>query len=307
MRQITKRTEEQQAVQLYAGIGQFQFMAVNPTAAEIENLFGYKPEKEPVYVTKNDKGVVTDIRLAFYGKLYNEDKSIAVNHNFSLFLKRQLKENDPSQRDIKGHKFMYIDRFGNTTWEVKDIQPIVGRKFDYNNCHIAFDGEPELIDLMIAANADVDKQIWDYNESTRTYSLKNKDLTLGEMYLTKDEISNLWKGNLNDIINYFKGAVTTKQAIKLAVGTKDNSQYPVTYVRGFISNRSNFANAIKRYDSLIKNSCSSKEHYVMGALRLLDSNNSVTPDNNTIPTSNDDLPNAPIASINNTTDDEMPF
>lgn len=259
-------------------------------------MFGYRPEKEPVYITTDGSGKVTDIRLSFYGMLYNDDESVVVPHNFSLFLKRRPKENDSSQWDIKGHKFMFIDRFGNTSWEVEEHEKVVGRKFDYSNCHKAFDGEAELIDLLIAMNPEIDKQIWDYNDSTKEYTLKNKDLTLGECYLEKKEIEDIWKGNLKTLLDVLNSACTIGTQIKIAVGTKDNSSYPVTYIRGFVSGKMSISSAIKRYASLISSSCSSKEHYMLEPVKMLDKNN-MTMDSNEV--------TAPVATMND--DDDMPF
>lgn len=303
LKQITKVAEEQ-SVQLYAGVGKFVFQAVNPSAAKIEELYGYKPEKEPEYITRDQSGKVTDIRLGFYGMLYNENGTVAVPHNFSLFLKRQVKENDPSKRDINGHKFLYIDRFGNTSWEVENHEKVTGRKFDYDNCHKAFDGEAELIDLMIAMNPEIDKQIWDYNEADKSYTLKAKDLSLGECYLERKEIEDIWKGNLKDLLDVLNSGCKVGTQIKLAVGTKDNSNYPVTYVRGFVSGKTTIANAAKRYKTLVANSCSSKEHYVFEQVKLIDSVNNITADSNN---ASDDLPTAPVATMNSKDDDDMPF
>lgn len=222
------------------------------------------PSKEPEYITKDERGKVTDIRLTFYGVLENNDGSFKTNHSFSIFLKNKYKENSAEKWDSVGHKYLFIDKYGNTTWSTDPLNVKPGIKFDSTNTHKIFEGEDVLINLIIAMNPDIVTSIWDYDSNTKSFSLKNDaNLADAECYLEQDTIKKIWSGNLEDLLVIFKGACTVGTQIKIAVGSKENNAYPVTYTRSFISGVYTIDRAINLYKKLIEKNCSRSEHYNM--------------------------------------------
>lgn len=284
----------EQQFQQYEGIGKFTFKLVNPTAKEVESLTGMALQKEPEYITKDESGKITGIRLTFYGILEDSDGNFQQFHNFSLFLKNQYKENSVDKWETNGHKYMYIDRFGNTTWSTDPVMKRDGFKFDYSNCHKCFDGEKELINLIIAMNPDIVTGIWDYDNNTKAFSLKdNINLEDAECYLEEQDVKDIWMGKLDNLLSVFKGACKISTQIKLAIGSKDNSSYPVTYTRNFLSGTHTIDRAIKVYSKLIEKDCSSKEHYPSTVIHIgITTSNTVINDSSIddSPISVDDMP-----------------
>ena len=134
--------------QLWTGVENFKVVAVNPTKAEIEELYGREITFTPEYSGKTEVSdgdgtrEVDQVRLDFY--LSNEDDSITTKVQFYIG-----KTHHKSQTG----KFKVINDFGRTTWLEKDAvtsgtAPENMSWYNMSGVKIAYRGEEELISFL---------------------------------------------------------------------------------------------------------------------------------------------------------------
>ena len=93
-------------IKLYTGIHNVKVVAINPNKERLEEM-GYKPTKDPVYVTT--EGDVKKLRLDFHLNGVNPEGE-KIMTKVAFFLENQLRVN----RD--GTKSEWINDFGRTAW-----------------------------------------------------------------------------------------------------------------------------------------------------------------------------------------------
>ena len=299
-RKAEKVEESLGSFSVYSGVGEFTPILVNPTAEELREVMDIQLKKAPEYITRNDKGQVTDIRITIYGTLTDKE-GYTVNHNLSLFLKRRIMENNPNVRDVKGLKYQYIDRFGNTTWLGEGETTTAKHRFDPSACHKAFEGEATLINLLKAFYPT--ENVFDYDAATGTYSLHKDIPAEAEWYLSSADIKDIFNGNISAILKMFKDCASIKNSIKILTGIKDSNSYPITYM-DFLSNKYSLDNAIKRYTTILsKANLSGNVQYSLSKVHEVSANATTNVDTDK---STDDMPAAPTG-MNASDDDDLPF
>lgn len=282
---VNFKPEEESQVQVfqYAGVGRFRIGLVNPTKQELFDTYGIELNKEPEYIIKNESGVVTDIRLKFYGELTNTDESFKVIHSYTIFLKRGYRTNSEAKQVTDGVKCEYIDRFGNTTWGTVDgPTKRAGAKFDYNGpVHKAFIGEPELISFLSACYSQIQNP-FNYDAATKAFELKPGDWSQSEIFFDKKILTDIWKGDLTELLSILRCLCTCKACLKILVGTSadPSHKYALTFRDKFIRNRNSIEMAIGQFsshiDKLAKNGRMPKDNYPLEEVHEITSINNMT-------------------------------
>ena len=96
-------------IKLYTGLNNLKVVSINPTKEKLEEM-GYKPQNDPVYLTKDED--VNKVRLDFHlhGKGADGEKIMT---KVAFFLEDQYRVN----RD--GDKSEWINDFGRTAWSMQ--------------------------------------------------------------------------------------------------------------------------------------------------------------------------------------------
>jgi len=102
----TSDTKVFKEIKLYTGLTNLQVVSINPTKKKLEEM-GYKPQNDPVYLTKDED--ISKLRLDFHlhGKGIDGEKIMT---KVAFFLESQYRVN----RD--GDKSEWINDFGRTAW-----------------------------------------------------------------------------------------------------------------------------------------------------------------------------------------------
>lgn len=127
-----------QESKLYTGITNMTVVAINPSKAQIEALdLGYRPQNEPIYVTKENG--VEKVRIDIY--LVAKNKSVRTKVAF--FLENSHKINAAK---TKGE---WINNFGRTAWGSTEEAPKELKWFDEKTARAAKIGEADLYNFLI--------------------------------------------------------------------------------------------------------------------------------------------------------------
>lgn len=141
----------------FVGMANLKVVAVNPTAAEIKQLFGRDMEKEPNYWD----AATQQRKLVFYLEgdelAVRADKSTAqlkINATHTIFLKNEVEPN--KNKD----KFVYIDKFGKHLFMSEATSKALPEnyKMDQASVRPAFKGEGDLIYFLKALAAPANDQ-----------------------------------------------------------------------------------------------------------------------------------------------------
>lgn len=127
-----------QESKLYTGITNMRVVAINPNKAQIEALnLGYRPQNEPIYVTKENG--IDKVRLDIY--LATKDKAVRTKVAFFL-------ENAPKVNAAKT-KGEWINNLGRTAWGGTEEAPKELKWFDEKTARRAKIGEADLYNFLI--------------------------------------------------------------------------------------------------------------------------------------------------------------
>ena len=145
----SQEVKEGPVVKYYTGVENFKVVAVNPTKAELEAIYGRELNFTPEYLgeTKVEDGdgerTVPQYRLDFY--LANEDNSITTKAQFYI---------DDTHHLSQSGKYKVINSFGKTTWLTKEqVQtktlPANMQWFNTSGLKVSKRGEDHLIDFLV--------------------------------------------------------------------------------------------------------------------------------------------------------------
>lgn len=206
----------------YMGIGTFQVVALNPTKAEAEKLYGRELEKEPEYTSVDEKTGVKQVRLDFIIKTIPEkNNGIELLSKISYFLKQQ------PRITLNGLKVQVINEYGEATWVttqqlaagLSEIPEGVASWFE-GPYREAITGEEELTSfLKIYLN--VPGKSFKKKDGTVVY-LENPEDAKARL----ENINTYFSGNIKEISDIIK--MQPENRIQLAIGVKttdDNKQY----------------------------------------------------------------------------------
>lgn len=136
---------------LYTGVENFKVIALNPTKAEIEAIYGREIDYNPEYLSETEieengvKKKYKQVKFDFF--LENEDKSISTRLQFYVA--------DTYKQSATTGTYQVVNIFGKSTWLSKEIiqskqLPDNMSFFDPEGLRIAKRGEVELVDALVA-------------------------------------------------------------------------------------------------------------------------------------------------------------
>ena len=196
---------------LYTGAENFKVVAVNPTKAELEAMYGREINFDPEYIGKttvsdgDGEREVDQIRLDFF--LSNEDDSITTKIQFYIANTHHKSRNGT---------YKVINNFGKDTWlDQASIQnKVVPDKMSWYNLDgvkVAKRGEVELISFLV-------------NLLNLPFNLdKVEDVSECYAYLSKEDWAKIFTGDvqkLRDVI----GSTNNKVGVLLGVKTKGDGK-----------------------------------------------------------------------------------
>ena len=226
---------------LFIGIGSSYIVAVNPTKAELEKLYGRSIDKDPEYVgsVEVDGKTIPQVRLDFICKpdpekyLDANNQPIDVLTHTTIFLRKQYKYGKNSG------KYQIIDAYGRTAWATKEdidqnIIPIYsnGKPANISKEYIpAYEGLEELTKLI---RAYLNIPIVEKWENGRIAGLIDNP---AEAEVMPEHIEDYFKGDFSELKEIFGYQPNNK--VKIAYGVKtmeDGRQVQAVYTKMFLKN-----------------------------------------------------------------------
>lgn len=237
---IGKKSEESvQSFTKYIGVAPVFVLAVNPNKDKLQELRGFSPQEEPVYVYEKD-GVKYN-NLTFVIKTDSSfGNGIETTELIKFFCTNEVR------RTRDGEKVRVIDKYGESMWVTKDEYKNQVKKNrvipPFKPCH---KGEEELIAFLKAwLNVD-DSTTWDKDNKVWN---PVSDLSKAECSLDWEK---LISGNITELSGYIKAVPDYE--VKVCFGiktTEDNRHYTEIFNRFFLKNASG---AYYKFDNEIKN------------------------------------------------------
>jgi hypothetical protein len=235
---------------LYAGVGSFQVIALNPGKEELQKLFPNRNiEEEPKYIgeTEFEGGIkIPYVRLSFIVKTQLNDKDLILEYPLMVY---------NTQRVSQAGKTQVIDKYGRTCWVTaeqlanKEI-PMYSNgpasiDSDYRPC---FRGEDAVTDFIIAYLSIDSPQ--KYDPSSKKYVMRPA-ADLPQCECRFDNITKWFTGDVSDVKETLTYQVDNK--LKLCMGVKDvnGNLYNVFYTAMPMKN---YITSFSQLDSHIKSS-----------------------------------------------------
>lgn len=227
------------SVKLITGIAPLKVLAVNPTKKELEAIYGREMEKEPEYLSADEKGV-KKLRVDFIVQTAIGDKPFCdeeVITRVSFFL-----EDRPAMTS-GGDKVYVLNLYGESACiplENAKANTVPDNMAWYNTTKMrpAYKGEVELVDFLKAY----------INIPNRAF----KDKVIPDVSKAEIQLENIKKYFASGDISEFKNAVKVKiptNKVLLAGGvrvTEDNKQYQAWYLKKPLKYSTNNFDYIKR-------------------------------------------------------------
>lgn len=213
----------------YIGVGSFNVVGVNPSKAELENIYGATFEKEPEYVSKDDDGV-QQVRIDIILKsIEDKNDGIKLLTKASFFLKKM-------PYISKTDKVQVINVYGNTTWIETEVAKtgVVPEKLNWyvGPYRPAFVGEEDLTNFL---KTYLGIPALSYKDSKTGVIVPHKNPAECEARL--ENIDKYFTGNVKELADIIAFQPTNK--IKASVGIKttdENKQYQSIYIKKFLKN-----------------------------------------------------------------------
>lgn len=238
MAQIGKTIESKEATAAlkYIGVAPVQILALNPTKAELEKIYGRIFENEPSYLSKTTvkvNGVDVEknqVRLNFVVK---------VSPFVSPFTKETINVDDilnvtffltDEQEVSKSGKIKVCNIYGRTTWV--DPEYITKKEspyqyFDAEGMRPTYRGEEDLIEFLKAL----------LNIPNLTYKNANGEFVPidnpKDAYFQLDDVAKYFSGNLKEIKDILKLLPGAKVKVCFGVRSNNGKTYQTAYTRKF--------------------------------------------------------------------------
>jgi hypothetical protein len=234
-----KVTVENDSVKkLFTGIAPMMIIAVNPTKAELEEIYGRELEKEPEYLSTTEAGVKR-IRFDFIIKSYIDPKN-GCNEEFTSKISYFL-EDAPNIGKNSG-KYEVINKYGESTWLSEDniknkTLPDNMSFFCTDGLRVALKGEVDLVNFIKQFVGIPMRQF----EDKVIPNIKDAECQL-------DEIKKYFSGNIKEVVSVINSMKATNK-VKLLAGVKtsdDNKQYQSWFTQRPLKYRA------YKYDSILK-------------------------------------------------------
>lgn len=245
---------EESVRRLYTGVGVAKVIAVNPTKAEMEQIYGTTVQNEPVYAGTARTGE-KQMRISFVLSVnINEEKPMLTTATFFV--------NDTFMKGTNSGKYQVIDKYGRTAWATQE--EIDSNKIpQYSNGPAKIDksyrktysGEVPLEQFIRALLCLDDPEYWNSNTSSWV-ARTGSELDACEGVL--EDVKSIINGNvleLKDIVN-----MALNNEVKVLLGVRNNNdgrQYQTVFTNLFVRNKSRIDTAVKMFerslDDCIKN------------------------------------------------------
>ena len=217
-----KESTEGASIKRYIGVAPVYVLAVNPTKAELEQIYDTALENAPEYISEvevgqeGNKHKVPQVRIDFIVQTDpNRCNGIDMKTKISFFLSREARFN----RD--NTKIQVINKYGETTWIPKEnlatkTIPETLSWFEPADFRPAYIGEEDLTGFIKAYLNIPNKSYKD--KSGRVVDIKDK---------TEAE------ARLDNIEAYFKGDFSE---LREAIALQPKKQYQAVYTQKFLKN-----------------------------------------------------------------------
>ena len=226
---IAKGTEtvlEQVSFNRYIGVAPVKVLAVNPSKAQLEEIYGRTMENDPVYLgeqevdTKGGKIKVKSIRIDFILQTDEAQCGILTTTKASFFLRDRYNFNGEET------KVKVIDKYGRTAWVTLEQArnheiPMYSNgpaKID-PGYRPAYVGEEELV-MFISSLLNI-KPVMSYNPSTSSWAMSNEPEN-SEILL--EDISKYFSGNIGEIKDAVSFRPENLVLVLLGVRTTDEGK-----------------------------------------------------------------------------------
>ena len=275
----------------YIGVGLFEVLAINPTRAQLTQLFPNSTSTDEINYLSEDKNGTKVFRLDVYCKLVEHETIPNFIHKVSFFLRNEKPLN------TSGDKIKVINKYGMTMYiplenfnEGTVPENLAWFPLPYKVC---YPGQEELINFLKAyfATKSLNKLVNGIPVQIETPS---------EAEMSIDNMEALLNGNIAEL----KPIIEVKNLVKLVIGvrtTDDNKVYQDTFMQGFVK-----ANT-KKYDYLQKHIEQAKNagryprtEFSLGDLTIC--NNNVEKSINNSP-----IPSYTGETIQNVEEGDLPF
>lgn len=227
----------------YTGVGVCSVVAVNPTKAELEQIYNTPIEKDPEYLSKSEDGVAK-VRIDFIIKTVPEkNDGIELIHKVSFFLSNAGKYNKDKA------KIEVINKYGETTWVpvemAKKGELPENMKWYPAPYRPAYVGERDL-NAFLKVFLAIPARSWRDSRTGEVHTVE--DLTTAEASL--EEIKKYFTGNVKELRDIV--AMQPDNKIKVAFGiktTEEGKEYQDVFnrlvLRSGARDNSRLAKAIK--------------------------------------------------------------
>lgn len=222
-------TEASENIKRYWGVAPVKILAVNPSKAELETIFGHPIEKDPVYTGIREDSQVHYARIEFVVKVEEKDVNFISKINF--FIDKTLYGNKDKT------KCQIIDKYGDTAWAT--IEEVKNKAIpQYANGPAAIDadyhavckGEAELTNFIRTYLCLESSRVWDSNTFTWVTNPKREEGCL-------DRVKDYFDGDFSELKEVIKMVPDNKVKVLFGVRTTDdNKQYQDVYNRMFLRN-----------------------------------------------------------------------
>lgn len=247
---IGKTHESTDAVESkrYIGVGSSYVLAVNPTKAELEKIYGRQLNtNEPVYVSE-DNGVNV-VRIDFIVKTDPAqcDGIDAINYA-TFFLRNEAQYNKDNT------KVQVIDEYGNNAWALVEdakmnniIMQSNGKEAKLaHKYRIAYRGEADLVSflkLYLGIN-----DVFDYIDGSWVMKSGNTD----DYKIGLEHIKDYFSGNVSELKEVLKLMPNNKVKLLYGVRTTDKGQFQAVCTKDRMVLRSNAgSNAYARLEKTL--------------------------------------------------------
>lgn len=236
---------EESVRRLYTGVGVAKVIAVNPTKAEMEQIYGTTVQDEPVYAgkTKNDE---KQMRVSFVLSVnINEEKPLLTTLTFFL--------NDVFMKGTNSGKYQVIDKYGRTAWATQeDIGSNKIPQYSNGPARLAvpyrkvYSGEANLERFIRALLCLDDPEYWNSNTSS-WIALTGGELDACEG--TLEDVKAIINGNISELKEIVSLASNNEVKVLLGVRNSDNGrQYQAVFTDLFVRNKSRMETAISLFE-----------------------------------------------------------
>lgn len=219
-----KATVEGGVKRLYTGVVPLMILAVNPSKKELEGIYGNELDKEPEYLSIDEKDGTKKIRFDFIVQSCVDPKN-GCNDEFISKVSYFLEDKPNLNKD--GDKAEVINLYGESTWLTKEaIQtktlPDNMSFYCKDGMRVALKGEVDLVTFIkqfmgVPARQFQDKII---------PNVKDAECQL-------DDIKKYFSGNIKEIVSAIDSKKKTNK-VKLLAGVKstdDNKQYQAWFTQ----------------------------------------------------------------------------